>query len=71
MCIRDSLNQQGLKVVETGIEIEHLLTADEIFLTDVIHGMRWVSAFRKKRYFNKYSKKLLEEIQDEIDIKKA
>ena len=67
----DHLGQQGLKVIETGIEVDHLLAADEIFLTDVIHGMRWVSAFRKKRYFNKYSKKLLEEIQEEIDIKKA
>ncbi len=67
----DYLAGQGLKVIETGIEVEHLLNADEIFLTDVIHGMRWVSAFRKKRYFNTYSKKLLEQLQELIDIKKA
>jgi branched-chain amino acid aminotransferase len=65
------LASQGTMVIETGIEVEHLLKADEIFLTDVIHGMRWVSAFRKKRYFNNYSKKLLEQIQETNDIKKA
>lgn len=69
--IIEHLSGQGLKVIETGIEINHLLTADEIFLTDVIHGMRWVSAFRQKRYFNNYSKKLLDQIQQIHNTKKA
>lgn len=69
--IIEHLASKGMKVIETSIEVEHLLTANEIFLTDVIHGIRWVSAFRKKRYFNNFSKKLLEELQELNDIKKA
>ena len=67
----EHLLAKGMKVSETAIEVEHLLSANEIFLTDVIHGIRWVSAFRMKRYFNSFSKKLLDELQESIDIKKA
>ncbi len=69
--IIEFLKSREIKVLESGIEVEHLLTADEIFLTDVIHGIRWVSAFRKKRYFNNFSKKLLDQLQEINDIKKA
>jgi len=65
------LRTKNTEVIETGIEESDLLEADEIFLTDVIHGIRWVSAFRQKRYFNKFSRKLLEQLQELNDIKKA
>ena len=54
----------GRSVQETGITVDDLLKADEIFLTDVIHGLRWVGAFRHKRYFNTTSRKLLNAIQE-------
>ncbi len=69
--IIEFLAGQNIKVKECGIEVDQLLAADEIFLTDVIHGIRWVSAFRKKRYFNSFSKKLLDQLQEVNDIKKA
>jgi branched-chain amino acid aminotransferase len=54
----------GRTVHESGITIDDLLKADEIFLTDVIHGLRWVGAFRHKRYFNNASRRLLSAIQE-------
>ena len=69
--IFDLMKEKGHAVVETGIQIDDLLQADEIFLTDVIHGIRWVGAFRHKRYFNSYSQALLREIHDLHTIKKA
>ena len=39
-----------------------LLDADEIFLTNAIEGIRWVGAFRQRRYFNKTAKLLCEQL---------
>ena len=65
------LKEQGTEVIERGIEVDDLILADEIFLTDVIHGLRWVGAFRNKRYFNNFSNKLLREISEANQIKKV
>ena len=50
------------KVTECKITTNHLLAADEIFLTNVIEGIRWVGAIKNKRYFNNYSRKLFDEL---------
>lgn len=65
------LNQKGTAVVENGITVEDLLEADEVFLTDVIHGIRWVAAFRNKRYFNNFSRQLLEQLSIHYHPKKV
>jgi branched-chain amino acid aminotransferase len=67
----DHLHGQRIPLIEKGITIEDLIRADEIFLTDVIHGIRWVSAFRSKRYFNNFSRLLLHEINDHYQIRKV
>ena len=41
---------------------DHLLDADEIFLTNAISGIQWVVAFQERRYFNKIAKLLIEEL---------
>jgi branched-chain amino acid aminotransferase len=69
--IIEHLKNQNVTVIEKGIAIEDLLKANEIFLTDVIHGIRWVAAFRNKRYFNSFSKNLLCEINEYYQIKKV
>ncbi|MFM7217089.1 MAG: aminotransferase class IV [Bacteroidota bacterium] len=56
--------ESGQSVTEGRIGINDLLEADELFLTDVIHGIRWVSAFRSKRYFYTTSRMLLQEINE-------
>ena len=41
---------------------EDLLTADEIFMTNVISGVQWVLSYKKKRYYNKFSRVLISEL---------
>ena len=52
--------KNGIKVYECNILPQNLLVADEIFLTNAIQGIKWVSGYRTKRYFNTVSKKLTE-----------
>ncbi len=44
-----------------------LLQADEIFLTNAIHGIRWVSAYKQRRYFNKVAKELTQYLNTAIE----
>lgn len=44
--------KKGLKVYECDLTPQELLRADELFLTNAIRGIQWVSAYRTKRYFN-------------------
>ncbi len=67
----EHLQSHRIPLIEKGITVDDLLKADEIFLTDVIHGMRWVSAFRNKRYFNSFSRALLSEINEHNQMKKV
>ena len=52
--------ENGIKVYECNILPQNLLVADEIFLTNAIQGITWVSGYRTKRYFNTISKQLVE-----------
>jgi len=47
---------------EAVIKESDLLTADEVFFTNVISGVRWVLSYKKKRFYNKFSKILIAEI---------
>ncbi len=62
----EMLNVRGKKVQETSLTIEHVMKADGIFLTNVTEGIRWVGAFRQKRYFNGTSKWLFSELNEEL-----
>ena len=54
----------GIKVYECNILPQNLLVADEIFLTNAISGVKWVSGYRTKRYFNNISRKLISLLND-------
>lgn len=41
---------------------KNLLEMDEIFAINTLGGIKWISAFGERRYANKVSKKILEEI---------
>lgn len=53
----------GMKIVEASVKTSELEMAEEIFMTNSIVGIQWVSGFHKKRYFSSLSKKLLQELQ--------
>jgi branched-chain amino acid aminotransferase len=43
----------GFPVVERPVTSEDLLNAEEVFLTNAIRGIRWVSSFRTVRFTNR------------------
>ena len=45
----------GIKVYECSLNPQNLLAADELFFTNAIQGIRWVGAYRTKRYAHKQS----------------
>ncbi|MFO8234316.1 MAG: aminotransferase class IV [Bacteroidales bacterium] len=49
----------GLQIALQKISPEELLESDEVLLSNAIHGIQWVGAFRDIRYFNKTSKEML------------
>lgn len=54
----------GLKLYEASLSSEDLLKADEIFLTNSIAGIRWVVAYKDKRYFKKVSNFLTNKLNE-------
>jgi branched-subunit amino acid aminotransferase/4-amino-4-deoxychorismate lyase len=56
--------KNGIKVYECTILPQNLLVADEIFLTNAISGITWVSGYRTKRYFNTMARKLMDILND-------
>jgi branched-chain amino acid aminotransferase len=62
MMIINKALENGVKVYESSIMPQHILAADEIFLTNAIKGITWVSGYRTKRYGNEMAKRLLKQI---------
>lgn len=56
--------ENDMKVYECSLTPQNLLAADEIFLTNAIQGIRWISGYRMKRYFHKVSNALLDKLND-------
>lgn len=54
----------GIKVYECAILPQHLLSADEILLTNAIRGINWIGGYRTKRYSNNMSRKLVVLLND-------
>lgn len=46
----DELKKNGYRIHQQEISEEQLLEADEVFLTNSIHDIRWVQKFRDKNY---------------------
>ena len=60
--IIELLKSKNKKCVEKKLSLSEILHADEVFLTNVIEGIRWVGAIRSKRYFNSYSRTLVHQL---------
>jgi branched-chain amino acid aminotransferase len=52
----------NLPVTEAQINPEILNQADEVFLTNATKGIQWVMGYGVKRYFNRISKSLMDEL---------
>ena len=44
------------------ITLDHIAEADEVFITNAVSGIKWVSMYRDSRYFNKMSSFLVNEL---------
>lgn len=63
--IIEIIKDEGLYINDDcSLTVDDLLKSDEIFLTNSISGIRWVVAFRQKRYYNKSSKFLIKLLND-------
>jgi len=60
--IIEMMKARNKKCSERKISLGDLLHADEVFLTNVTDGIRWVGAIRNKRYFNSFSRTLLRDL---------
>jgi len=58
----ECLPRLGYSVNETTCKPEELLTADEVFLTNVIRGIRWVQSLGEAQYSNAQISKIFEEV---------
>ncbi len=75
-CMDGVMRRQVLKVAkELNINVfegmvngSMLLQADELFLTNAIKGIEWVAGYREKRYFNKATKGILDELNKLVSV---
>jgi branched-chain amino acid aminotransferase len=58
----DIANKIGIPLTEAQINPEILYEADEVFLTNAVKGIQSVMGYGIRRYFNKVSKTLLDEL---------
>lgn len=56
--VMEVARENGIEVIEAQMNPEILNEAEELFLTNAVHGMQWVLGYQKKRFFNKLSKDL-------------
>jgi branched-chain amino acid aminotransferase len=61
------IKSMGYTVHEKVIEASELMIADEVFLTNVSSGIRWVGAYRNKRYFSKFTKQIMQKLNDHVN----
>ncbi|MFT4779857.1 MAG: branched-subunit amino acid aminotransferase/4-amino-4-deoxychorismate lyase [Flavobacteriales bacterium] len=59
--------ENDIKVYECTLNPQNLLAADELFLTNSISGIQWVSSYRTKRYYNATSTKLISLLNEHVN----
>ena len=57
ICI-ELAQQEGIEVKQGALSPEFILEAEEVFLTNAIHGIRWIQGFREKEYTCHFSQKI-------------
>lgn len=54
--------ENNLPLIEAQINPDILNEAEEVFLTNAVSGIRWVMGYNRKRYFNEFSRILIEKL---------
>ena len=65
--IRTAIDR-GVKIYEAALTPQNLIQADELFLTNAVRGIEWVSSYKTKRYFHALAEKLAAWIQEDIQV---
>jgi len=60
--IIDMANTLGYNVIFNNISLDSLNNADEVFLTNAVSGVRYVSGYKDKRFMKKTSSKLIDRL---------
>jgi len=55
----------NIKVYESSITAGHLLSCDEIILTNAIQGIKWVRSYKTKRFFHKMADQLVKFLNED------
>lgn len=63
------LESQGIEVHEKPIYKEMLEDAEEVFITNVVNGIKIVTGYKTKRYFKDFSKGLIGHLSSQFDDK--
>jgi len=58
----------GMQVIENKLDTSELIDADEIWLSNSIKGVQWVGAWEQKRYFSKQAKKMVQLLNQNIQL---
>jgi branched-chain amino acid aminotransferase len=58
--LKSCIPSTGKKIItDIPLVVSDLLSADEVFLTNAVDGIRWVGAFREKRYYRDMAQQLV------------
>lgn len=60
------LKKQGIEVIESELVPFELQRADEVWLTNVVSGIKWVGQFRKKTYTKSLAEKVIGWMNEKI-----
>lgn len=67
--IIDFAGETGIEIIEAQINPQILNEAEEVFLTNAVHGMQCVLGYKKKRYFNRLSKEFWSQYERWLDTR--
>lgn len=59
--------QNRISVYEVSLAMNVLLNSDELFLTNVVSGLSWISAYKAKRFTNTMSKQLVDKLNESLE----
>lgn len=63
----DLAGKQKYTVMECALLPEDLLRADELFITNAIHGIQWIKGLEHKRYYHDFSSSFIKLLEAEAD----